>query len=232
MVLGLSLYSVSFTVTVLTTEPPEPEELVVAAVDSDSALEPLEPPQPLEATASTTTTAPSAEIRIRFIGRSYAVSRRLVFGRRLFCNSRTETKATQRKKTTPPARVAAPFPHAENRTVAAKKTGRVSKLGSQESRHAALRRKAKARMSGESNNAAAVTPDSSLCACECHEWLSQAVSMPRQSSRKMPSKKTPRPATMTAREPTRPSKSGLRVHQRPSPTPMTSRPVRFEPTWL
>src|SRR3954464_1740174 len=134
MVLGLSLYSVSFTVTVLTTGPPPEREggVVVAAVDSDSALEPLEPPQPLEATASTTTTAPSAEIRIRFIGRSYAASRRLVFGRRLFCSSRTETKATQRKRTTPPARVAAPFPHAENRTVAAKKTGRVSKLGSQE----------------------------------------------------------------------------------------------------
>src|SRR5205814_6214933 len=59
IVLGVSLNSVSWTVTVLITVPPED----AAAVDAVLAFEPPEPPQPPETAATTTTTAPSREIR-------------------------------------------------------------------------------------------------------------------------------------------------------------------------
>src|SRR6266496_4462685 len=58
MVFGLSLYSVSWTLTVLITEPPE-----VAELDVEAVLFSEPPPQPPETAATTTTTAPSREYR-------------------------------------------------------------------------------------------------------------------------------------------------------------------------
>ena len=83
--------------------------------------------------------------------------------------------------TTVPARVAAPSPTAENATFAAKTAGTVRRLGIHKSRQAGFRRNAKERMSDARSENAAVKPDSILWACECHEPLSQAASIPRQS---------------------------------------------------
>jgi hypothetical protein len=140
--------------------------------------------------------------------------------------------AIQRKATTVPARVAAPFPIAEKTTLATTIVGTVSRLGSHESRHPGMRRNASARISGAASVAAPVTPDSSLCACECHESLLQAVSIPRQSRRKKPSSKAPAPATSSAAAPSRPSTSGLSARQSPSASTITRRPVRFAPIRL
>src|SRR6266576_1186086 len=59
IVLGLSLYSVSWTLTVLITAPPEDDELPVEAAVEAALVPPPEPPQPPETAATTTTTAPS-----------------------------------------------------------------------------------------------------------------------------------------------------------------------------
>ena len=59
--------------------------------------------------------------------------------------------------------------------------GTVRRLGIHESRQAGFRRNANARISGASSENAAVNPDSILCARECHETLSHAESIPRQS---------------------------------------------------
>ena len=74
---------------------------------------------------------------------------------------------------------------------------------SQRRRHAGRRLNAKARTNGVRSNAAAVTPDSILCAEECQEVLSQPASMPWQSSRNSPSRNMPAPTTATPRTPTR-----------------------------
>src|SRR5438034_10076182 len=63
IVFGLSLYSVSRTLTVLITAPPEDAEVSVEAAVEAELLAPPEPPQPPETAATTTTTAPSREIR-------------------------------------------------------------------------------------------------------------------------------------------------------------------------
>jgi hypothetical protein len=65
MLLGLSLYSVSWTVTVLITEPLDDE----LAVETALLVEPPPPPQPPETAATTTTTAPSREYRCVLICR-------------------------------------------------------------------------------------------------------------------------------------------------------------------
>jgi hypothetical protein len=90
-------------------------------------------------------------------------------------------KAIQRKMTTVPPRVAAPFPSAEKAMFARTIAGTVSRLGSHEARHAGMRRNANARISGAAIVAAPVMPDSSLCAWECQESFVQPVSIPRQS---------------------------------------------------
>src|SRR6058998_3286063 len=65
IVFGLSLYSVSWTLTVLITAPPEDAELVVeVAVEAA-----LVPPQPPETAATTTTTAPSRVSRCVLMSR-------------------------------------------------------------------------------------------------------------------------------------------------------------------
>src|SRR2546423_1148653 len=61
MAFGLSLYSVSWTLTVSITPPPEAVELEVEAALFWAP--PPEPPQPPETAATTTTTAPSREYR-------------------------------------------------------------------------------------------------------------------------------------------------------------------------
>jgi hypothetical protein len=68
-VFGLSLYSVSWRLTVLITPPPEDAEVSVeAAVEAELSVPP-EPPQPPETAATTTTTAPSREIRCVLMSR-------------------------------------------------------------------------------------------------------------------------------------------------------------------
>jgi len=82
--------------------------------------------------------------------------------------------------------------------------------GIHESRQAGFRRNANARISGASSENAAVNPDSILCARECHETLSHAESIPRQSRWKMPSKNVEMPSAIsTAAAPMRPMTSGL-----------------------
>ena len=73
-------------------------------------------------------------------------------------------KAIAANTTTVPARVAAPSPIAENATLARKIAGMAASTGSHESRHAGIRRNASARSSNAANVAAAVKPDSILCA--------------------------------------------------------------------
>src|SRR6266496_2418072 len=69
IVFGLSLYSVSRTLTVLITAPPEDAEVSVEAAVEAELLVPPEPPQPPETAATTTTTAPSREIRCVLMSR-------------------------------------------------------------------------------------------------------------------------------------------------------------------
>jgi hypothetical protein len=97
--------------------------------------------------------------------------------------------AIQMKPTTVAARVEAPSPQTENSAPARMDAGSVKRLGSHARCHAGFRRKAKARIGGPSRNAAPVIPDSILWACECHEVFRQPWSMPRQSRRKIPSRK-------------------------------------------
>src|SRR5438034_359185 len=69
IVFGLSLYSVSWTLTVLITPRPEDPELPVEAAVEAALVPPPEPPQPPETAATTTTTAPSREIRCVLMSR-------------------------------------------------------------------------------------------------------------------------------------------------------------------
>src|SRR5690242_17312178 len=96
--------------------------------------------------------------------------------------------------TTVPARVAAPSPTAERARFATKTAGTVSRLGIQESRHVGFRLNANASTSGARSEKAPVKPDSILWARECHETLSQAASIPRQSRWKIPSKNVEMPS--------------------------------------
>src|SRR5882724_11861800 len=69
IVFGLSLYSVSWTLTVLITAPPEDAELVVEVAVEAALVPPPESPQPPETAATTTTTAPSRVSRCVLISR-------------------------------------------------------------------------------------------------------------------------------------------------------------------
>src|SRR5215218_1833626 len=88
-----------------------------------------------------------------------------------------------------PARCAAPSPMPLKRTPKATETGTKRSVGSHRSRHFGSRRKANARMNGAANVTATVTRLSHLCAEECHESFVHRVSIPRQSSRKKPTRK-------------------------------------------
>ena len=61
-----------------------------------------------------------------------------------------------------------------------------------------------------------MTPDSTLCADACQETLSQAVSMPWQSSRRSPSSTRPRPTMATPRIPDA-AEAALAWHEPPEP---------------
>ena len=86
------------------------------------------------------------------------------------------------------------------------------------------RRNAKASTNGVRSSAAAVTPDSTLCAEACHETLSHRASMPWQSSRKTPSRAMPTPTTAS---PTQPSRGS---HPAPERAPQADREPDHEQT--
>ena len=120
------------------------------------------------------------------------------------------------------ARVAKPGPRALNAALVASKAGVARSVGSQRWRHAGRRLKVKASTDGVRRNAAAVTPDSILCAEECHDVLSQPASMPWQSSRNNPSAQCPPPQ----RQPTTPTRENTRPRaaHNPSAKPTTRMP--------
>jgi hypothetical protein len=85
------------------------------------------------------------------------------------------------------ARWPAPFPTAEKTRLARRIAGTVNRLGSHESRHAGMRRNAKARISGAANAATPMTkPELTLCAWEWHESFVQPVHATRSEDRDQP----------------------------------------------
>jgi hypothetical protein len=85
--------------------------------------------------------------------------------------------AIVRNTTTLPARVSAPPPMGEKARLATKTAGTVAIVGSHESRHSGIRRKASARSRNAMKVAATVKSVSTLWACECHESLLQPASI-------------------------------------------------------
>ena len=80
--------------------------------------------------------------------------------------------------------------------------------------------------------AAAVNPDSILCACACQDALWHPAAPPWQSSRKSPSRNVPAPAAARAAAPRRPSRLGRTARHRTIAKRTRRAPEALAATWL
>ena len=95
-------------------------------------------------------------------------------------------------------------------------TGTTRSVGSQRSRHRGSRRNANASNSGTTKKSADATPDSKWCPSACQDVFSQPSSMPRQSSRRKPSRNRVTPITASPRTPSLASQPDPSARQRPN----------------